>query len=183
MTITPCKDCRLSESCEIKKEKLKAVRGLKLTAIKFRCDEQKKDIRPGMVVMALLHHVELADDEGHADYLELDGRPKKLRAVVMGWAKTGKVRVFVPLQPEGCIVNYKLMSGGEADQCHTVCVAHKCIEPTGETVTVCKHCGMPESATEDERGKWVCRQLYNDHGNWGKEYYDAGCEYPEGTSL
>ena len=96
MTLTPCRTCHLADGCVDRVLKIRAVRGLKLTAIKFKCALLTESFLPGMRVQADLHYVAT----GRNSYGEIITRKQTVDAVVMGWSRD-KVRIYVPYGSDG----------------------------------------------------------------------------------
>ena len=162
MTITPCNKCRFSGDCDIRREKLAGIKGLKLTAIKFICQKQRDDLPVGMRVKAALKYVAV----GRGAYP--DGDPWKTEArvvdaVVMAWVGT-KVRVFVfydeSIPPGAMHPSWWLqkISNGQEDMAfiHVLRVYPDQLEPTGEIVKVCHKCGLPN--TLEDFPDWECSE-------------------------
>lgn len=172
MTIYPCRDCRFKNNCDIKDAKLKSVKGLGLTSIKFTCSKRKEDLKPGMVVKAALPAVcvghSFSSEEGETPIIE----PSVLTAVFMGWAGTKKARIgFIDTdQPvsenEGghCTGGF-LLTRNHVDVVRYVKVNPRYLTPTGEAVVVCRGCGKPKDAKWDG---WSCSG-YDE---------DSACIYP-----
>jgi hypothetical protein len=166
MTIYPCRDCRLSAGCEIKDEKVKAIRGLKLTSIKFRCQKRTDYLKPGMRVKAHLPYVCVGMRGGYDEAEHPIMEPRTLDAVVMAWVH-GKVRIYVPQDQEpGTLVS----KSDNETQLDVVRVNAIYLEPTGETETVCIYCGLPK---EHSAKKWICRTEFDESGP-----NELDCVYP-----
>lgn len=153
MTLKPCHTCHLADGCGIRLEKIRGVRGLKLTAIKFRCEVLKESLQPGMKVRADLKYVCTGlgpDSIG----------PRTVEAVVMAWSRE-KVRIYVPYDPDGEWWLESLKTDGH-DYVHVLRVFPNQLHPTPERVPVCPRCGLPAEA--DLEG-WSCGE--------------DGCDLPE----
>lgn len=167
MTMYPCRDCRLSEGCEIREEKKRQIRGLGLTSIKFICKKRTESLQPGMKLKAHLPYVTVGYHQG-SEGGEPITKPGIMDAVVMKWSR-GKVRIYVkPGQEAG-----ELVKGD--DTLDVICVRAGLLEATPERVTVCIHCGLPEDA---EALRWVCRTA-GDNSYWGTGVEALPCEFPK----
>lgn len=170
MTMYPCRDCRLSDGCQIRAEKKRQVRGIGLTSIKFICKKRTDSLQPGMKVRAHLPYVTVGFTQGYREPSEPITEARILNAVVMGWSR-GKVRIYVkPGQPEG-----ELVKGD--DTLDVICVRAGFLEATAERVRVCIHCGLPKDA---KAIRWVCRMepsQYNDYAT-GYSAQPLDCEFP-----
>lgn len=144
----PCRTCRLSPTCPVKAEKAKLLSKSGISYARFKCNLQKEDLQPGMVVMAEFRYVFPVDQPNDCS------RRGTLRAIVTGWLKN-KAMIFVPTQEAG-----RLWSPQHHKPLHWLSYSHRRLTPTGETVPVCPRCGIPDSATDEELGDWSC---------WGAE--------------
>jgi len=144
----PCRTCRLSPTCPVKAEKAKLLSKSGITYARFKCDLQKEDLQPGMVVMAEFRYVFSSDDRTESS------QRGTLRAIVTGWLGT-KPMIFVPTQVAGRLFSFK-----HNRALHWLSYSHRKLTPTGEAVPVCPRCGIPDSATDEELGDWSC---------WGAE--------------
>ena len=155
MTVTPCNHCPLTIDCGIKRSKLEGVYGLKLTKISFRCDVRKQLFKPGMKVKAHLKYVavgmkESFDPEEPPRWPILEER--EVVAIVMGWSKIGKVRVFVPY--DGDSSDWWLASRRDPDkQIHVLLLWPEQLKPSPEFVSICTDCGLPKDVAFPE---WNC---------------------------
>jgi len=140
----PCRTCRLSLTCPVKAEKAKLLSKSGITYARFKCDLQKEDLQPGMVVMAEFRYVFPVDQPNDCS------RRGTLRAIVTGWNGT-KPMIFVPAQEAGRLFSFK-----HNRALHWLSYSHRRLTPTGETVAVCPRCGIPDSATDEELGDWSC---------------------------
>lgn len=167
MLITPCRTCHIANGCGIRLSKIKAVRGLKLTSIKFKCDLLKESFQPGMKVQADLKYV--AVGYTHEEH-ELRTVERTVEAVVMGWSRE-KVRIYIPYDDGG---EWWLQSlKNEAAKIHVLRVLPNQLHPYGdfERVTVCTHCGLPK---DSDLQNWGCSNVFDGE--------TALCEYPETPS-
>lgn len=174
MILRPCLHCRLRDGCEIRAAKLKAVRGLGLTLVNFRCQTKADSIQPGMVVDAKLKYVWNGQhtsgvstiDGGFEDYPEAICEPGTLRGIVMRWASDGKVWVYFPTQEAGALWSFT-----KNCEVYMAALLPDCLTPTGITERVCIHCGLPETA-KDAPG-WTCRMSTDEYPE------PMDCEYPK----
>lgn len=158
MTIQPCRTCYMAEGCPIRAEKRRAVRGLGLTAIKFKCDLLTDSLSPGQRVKADLQYVayRISRDDG-----SLVTRRQTVDAIVMGWSRE-KVRIYVPYETDSEWWLLRISSGDPESRVHVVRVAPKQLRPQPGRVPVCRHCGLPGDAELED---WDC--------SWGD-----GCDVP-----
>lgn len=163
MTITPCRNCFQADGCLVRHEKIRAVRGLKLTAIKFKCSLLTEMFPPGQRVQADLKYV-CTGWSGYGCEREPIVEPRTVNAVVMGWSGD-KVRVYIPYpDSEGWwLQSHKatIYTGITNGHVHALRVFPKQLRPCPDRMTACKHCGLPEGA--DVPG-WSCTS-------------EDGCEY------
>lgn len=160
MIISPCNHCHLTASCEIKTAKLKAVYGLRLTKMGFRCDVRKKAFSSGMKVAANLKYVAVGmTDGGYDNPSEPITEERTVDAVVMGWSTTGKVRIFVPYEPDGAwwLASYKTPDL----KIHVLLIHPEQLVPSADFVSVCTDCGLPEDA---DLAEWNCGLSPEDGG-------------------
>jgi len=172
MTITPCNKCRFSGDCDIRREKLAGIKGLKLTAIKFICQKQRDDLPVGMKVKAALKYVAVGHcvypdrypwglDMSHPDCEPWKTEDRVVDAVVMRWSGK-KVRVFVPYDESIPLGAWhppwwlQKVANGQRDMAfiHVLRVHPDQLEPTGEIVKVCHKCGLPDSV--EDFPDWSC---------------------------
>lgn len=151
MILTPCKDCHLTDGCALKAEKIKGVRGLKLTSIKFRCPILKAAFVPGMRVRADLKYVACGFERNYMEPETIKTREQTVDAVVMGWA-LDRVRIFIPYDDED--PEWWLQRSSGEGHIHILRVHPSQLHPTGERIPVCRHCGLPPDA---EIENWSCR--------------------------
>lgn len=152
MTIEPCRTCFQAEGCGIRLEKIRAVRGLKLTKIQFRCSLLRDSLKPGMKAQADLQYV--ATGYTHEEH-ELKTEKRTVECVVMGWSNK-KVRIFVPYEEDG---DWWLQSlKDESVRIHVLRVTPDQLHPYGDhpyqSVSVCRDCGLPEGV---ELPDWNCK--------------------------
>lgn len=141
MNIPTCHRCpernRDDVRCQILEGKLRSVRGLGLTSIKFLCPTRAALFSPGQVVMFA---IDVGDSWGNTKSVPVKG-------IVMR-TKGRKVLVY---------------SDGETDR-QIVWLYPDRLTKTGDSVTVCIHCGRPEGreiriTTEvSEEHEWECRR-------------------------
>ena len=119
--------------CPILQGKLDAVKGAGLSSIAFKCDKRQALFQPGEVVEFRL----LVDDEGGTG-------PEDMTGIVMA-TKGRKVRIYSETTNRPVIALYPDM-----------------LKKTGETHTVCIHCGRPKgkefevTSNAGEKHKWEC---------------------------
>lgn len=152
----PCRTCRLSPTCPIKKEKTDLLSKSGITYARFKCDLQREDLTPGMVVMAKFPIVYSNKESANRFICDVPYYPATLKAVFTGWIDSkkpykNKAIIFVPTQEPGMLWSFK-----HRKQLHWLSYTHRMLTPTGETVSVCPRCGIPDSATEEELGDWNC---------------------------
>ena len=181
MTIQPCNKCPFRADCDIKREKLARVRGLGLTAFKFRCKKLKDSFQPGTKVRVKLDYV--AYDIGfHPEEGEwVRTRAQTVDAYVMAFDGP-KVRIFVPYSehdPEWWLQKLKGANTGDSQFVHVLRVQPDRLEAVGEIVPACKHCGMPEGFEKPEA--WHCHFELQDHGYAGVESIELDCEFTGGA--
>lgn len=135
MTAYPtCTGCALrGKGCERRKAVRHQIAGLKVTSIKFKCDERRPVYERGQLVWARTHD---GTDERYDDGSRFfDDFP----AVVVGEA-SGKPLVFIETGAEGEEQGSKFKPVGWG-MCK---VSLKWLKPReGEPETLCKHCDMP----------------------------------------
>lgn len=146
MTLKPCNTCRLCKCCDIRNEIRAGALALRLTSAKFKCAKQRADLPPGAKVLASLD----CTHDGHSFSLEGEPRcsPAVLPAVVMGWSRE-KVRIYCAGSDDAH--PYSLRAQGRVD---VFCMRPDRLEPTGETVPVCRRCGLPVGTST--LYKWSC---------------------------
>lgn len=169
MTLIPCNNCRLKQTCKFRAEKRQLLRGSGLTLARFTCRIQRDDLPPGAIVDARLKYVFqgrfAATDEPDSPDIPLT-EEGILRGIVMRWAGQ-KVLVYFAPQDGG-----SLWSFTHGEQVQMAKLLPNCLTPTGERAVVCKHCGLPKSAAEnDEASRWTCRSTY--------EGESLDCQYAE----
>jgi len=140
----------MAENCDIREAKRRAVRGLGLTSIKFVCRKRIDDIQPGMRVEATLPYVCVGIHEPRdpEDWGGPITEKRTLQGVAMEWMH-GKVRVYIPEQPNGYLV-----SQDGKDRLDVIKIRAGLLRPTGEHTSICIHCGLPREANAI---RWVCR--------------------------
>ncbi len=157
MTIEPCRTCFMAGGCSIRLEKIRAVRGLKLIKIQFRCSILKDSLQPGMKCQADLQYVAT----GFEPYGEVRTEKRTVEAVVMGWSGK-KVRIYVPYDENGDWWLQRLKD--ESAHLHVLKLPPDRLHPYGDhpyqRVSVCRDCGLPEGA---------------DLPNWNCKSEDGGC--------
>ncbi len=160
MTITPCRTCHLKADCQIKAGKLKAIRGLKLTSIKFRCDVKKESITPGMKGTAKLLYVAV----GRGIEGDIWTEKRQVDCVVMGWSGP-KVKLYIPYDDDGPWWLHPFKSGMDSEErVHVVKVDADQLKLSDEVVSTCVTCGLPEGV---EMPRWTC-------GIGGEEFTKCG---------
>jgi len=152
----PCRTCRLSPTCPVKAEKAELLSKSGITYARFKCDLQKDDLQPGMVVMAEFPIVYENEQSANRFICDLPYFRATLSAVFIGWVDSNKPQkkkplIFVPTQAAGMLWSFK-----HNKQLHWLSYSHRKLTPTGETVPVCPRCGIPDSATDEELGDWSC---------------------------
>lgn len=152
MNITPCNHCRFAGDCDIRRDKLAGVRGLKLTSIKFTCQKRRDDLKPGAVVLANLKWVATGPAIEH--YPDSPPEPpmdaRQMRGYFMAWSQQ-KARVYVP--PDG---EFYLWSIRNLTPVTVVRLWPEQLVPTGEIVRHCRRCGMPDLADDATMAMWNC---------------------------
>lgn len=152
MFIDPCRTCHQADGCGIRLEKIRGVRGLKLTKIQFRCSLLRDSLRPGMKAQVDLAYVATGfTGYGH----ELKTEKRTVECVIMGWSNR-KVRIYVPYEENG---DWWLQSlKDESAHIHVLRVTPNQLHPYGDhphqSVSVCKRCGLPAGA---ELPDWNCK--------------------------
>lgn len=149
MIIEPCRTCHFSPACSIRLDKLRAVRGLKLTKIQFRCDLLRDSLKPGVRVQADLAFV--ATGYSYFEH-ELKTEKKTVDAVFMGWSGK-KARIYVPYRDAD---GWWLQSLRDPDKkIHVLRVEPRQLHSYGDLhmVSVCVKCGFP---LDEDSADWGC---------------------------
>lgn len=154
MTLQPCHRCPIREGCDIHKEKLRHLRGAKLSSARFNCEKLRAHIAPGMEVRANLqyvwtgkYHPVYRDERDDAMSGEMMMEPATLVGTVMRWATgTEKILVFFPDQEAGKLfaLNSR-QDNGKPRQINILKIWPKSCELTGRSEPVCPHCHVPNS--------------------------------------
>jgi hypothetical protein len=142
VTIVPCNHCRLSADCDIKRAKVKAVRGAGLTKIQFPCKKRREDLPPGMKVVAKLRYVWTREfDEGGSPE-QVEG---ELHGVVIRW-NHGAQRplVYFPMQDGGALWSFK-----QNQEIRKANIWPEMLTPTGEVIPVCEECRFPAPTVQE----------------------------------
>lgn len=175
MTMYPCRDCRLSESCDIREEKRRQIRGIGLTSIKFKCQKRTDSLAPGMKVKAHLPYVVTRWSQGSSEEESLPIREERtLDAFVMKWVK-GKVRIYVPPEQDAGTL---LALNDPQTELDVIAVNARFLEVTGERVGACIHCGLPENVSAL---RWTCRMEPSSPNDYltGYSPQPLECEFPD----
>lgn len=174
MTYKPCYGCHLRDGCEQRAEKQKALRGLGLRMVDWKCDKKLSGVVMGSVVMF--------------DWRYYDGcgnnQIRNLIGIVMRWKDERRLWVYVDQAQISDVDDFGLPMS------QVIPLLPTRLTFTGERVKVCRYCGHPEgverikikSKDTTQGGQpvmndWHCRDGYNDNGEWGKEYYELDCVY------
>lgn len=150
MTMHPCAQCAHSRTCDLRKEKLAAVRGLKLVSVRFRCPVLEAEFQPGAVCVGTFPAVWGIGLEGP--------EAATLSVVFMGWSKDRKkAKIYIPVSDnEG----YGYLAKHEDEPLSVAKVWPKYLKPTGEAVKVCRECGLPSSIDRKTfkvgSQEWMC---------------------------
>ena len=145
MTIKPCYRCRLRSGCEIRIQKLAAVRGLGLTSFTFRCETQRADLRSGQHCVAHLHDMEWDRDvDLDAIFIHWSGPPAKTKAVVY----------FPESQPSG----YEGLPSVKREEIIRILgVSHDRLTPLEACEPdPCPKCGWPAGIEVPKGSEWWC---------------------------
>ena len=143
MTVHPCLNCHRRRDCEIKREKLKGVRGLKLTAIRFRCTIPQDDFPPGCRVLARVHN--MAEWWSRSSMVTLSG------TVMKHW-KNGVLIAVDFDSRESYLENLVYPDERPIEMGDVISVRTDRLERLPEpSVRVCKSCGTPENREELRR--------------------------------
>lgn len=163
MTIHPCAQCAHSRTCDLRKEKLAALRGLKLTSVRFRCPILESELQPGMVCRGTFPAVWGIGLEGPEQ--------ATLTVIFMGWSKDRKkARIFVPESedPDGYLAKH------EDEPLSVVRVWPKYLKPTGERVPACRRCGLPKSIDRNtfrvNKQEWMCDECNDKRPDYDSVY-------------
>lgn len=139
MTMHPCAQCAHSRTCELRKEKAEALRGMKLTSVRFRCPILEGQFKPGMVCNGTFPAVWGIGFEG----------PERgnLNVIFMGWSKDHKkAKIYIPDSDDTDAYLAK-----REDEPLKICkVWPKYLKPTEEVVPACQACGLPNSINRAE---------------------------------
>jgi len=182
MQMTPCRTCPFKETCDIRVTLRAAVRGLGLTALRFRCDALLGAFRPGMKVKARLDYVAVGSHVAPDDF-QWKTEKRIVDAYVMKFTG-GKVRIFVPYDespdyrdglPEWWLQKLKGTGYGELFCIHVLRVNPDRLVATGEAVNACHHCGMPE--THERPDGWSCRTVDEERGGGYTETVECECDF------
>lgn len=133
MTIYPCHWCHRKASCEIRREKIKSVRGLKLTVIRFTCKIPERDFPPGTRVVANVV------DRGTHQLCPLHG-------TVMKHLKRGVLVAVDAEWKEAFLGDRDEPDNPDPEMGDVIRVHAERLEKLPETgVRVCARCGCPEN--------------------------------------
>jgi hypothetical protein len=146
VTINPCNHCQRAGDCQIKRDKLAAIRGLGFTTVTFSCATRREDFRPGMRVLAKLDYVrsgnvipETCEEPGGFEEV-----PGEVTAVVMRWRNS---KVYICVEEQG------------KTKARIFSVYPTRLTPLGgDLLPVCQHCSRPMDIDVPE---WKCRWSYD----------------------
>jgi hypothetical protein len=159
VTFKPCIYCPFSPDCDIRREKVSAVRGLGITTMTFKCQKLLDTFQPGDVITTSLYF-------NVPSYMDYETVHRDVTGTVMRWKGTNNL--LVAFSPQAG--TSKPLGNLRPKHCRK----------TGECRRVCIHCGKPEGIElkspdpVDGLIPWVCR--YED-GDWNTPLAALPCEY------
>jgi hypothetical protein len=140
MTIQPCQWCHRKADCDIRRSKLVAVRGLKLTLIRFICKLPESDFQPGARVIA-----RVLDRSDYKTLIPLPG------TVMKHWRRGVLIAVDVDAK-EKYVEGYTQPDDPEREMGDVISVQTERLSLLpGPGVRVCRQCGCPEDRGDLKR--------------------------------
>jgi len=144
----PCRNCPHKDGCEIKAEKQRALRGLGLTLVNFKCDKRLSQLQPGQRIelVIMLSPDETASEAGMCDGPDgsriLPGETRAVKATVM---RPKGARILVWLDKE--TFRHR----------NPIAVHPDRVTPIEGMVTVCPVCQQP-AGTKPADSRFYCHE-------------------------